>query len=113
MRKYLFLENQIKETEYLEKLCIRVEDYSNLGRGSWLSAHNFANINQRRFLAFKKDCNKTCNFKIVKDRKKTPHAIIVDRYHNHQTEKYLSAGGSNCTSWDFDVKTTFRVLLSP
>lgn len=32
MRKYLFPENQIKETEYLEKLCIRVENYSNLGR---------------------------------------------------------------------------------
>lgn len=112
MRKYLLPENQIKEIEYLEKLCLRVENYSNPDRRSWLSAYNFANINQSRFLALKKDRNKTCNFKTVQDRKKTPHAIIVDRYHNHQTGKYLSAGRSNCTSWDFDVKATFGVLLS-
>lgn len=113
MRKYLFPENQIEEIESLEKLCIRVENYSNPGRGSWLCASNLANLNQSRFLGLNKDHNKTCNFKIVQDRKNTPHAIIVDRYHNHQTGKYLSAGGSNCTSWDFDIKTTFRVLLSP
>lgn len=35
MRKYLFPENQIKETEHLEKLCIRVENYSNPDRGSF------------------------------------------------------------------------------
>lgn len=35
MRKYLFPENQIKEIEHLEKLCIRVENYSNPDRGSF------------------------------------------------------------------------------